>query len=75
VIALRDASGKGQPGPKVLEQPPLVPGDPEGPDAVIAAAARTVRAEDFAATPGKVCEYCAFSSMCPAQPEGQGVAR
>ncbi|CAN5412300.1 ATP-dependent DNA helicase [soil metagenome] len=34
-------------------------------------AVRTIRTEDFAATPaGKSCTFCEFTSTCPAQPEG-----
>lgn len=52
------------------------PGAPEGP-AVAAAqlqhAVRFISAEEFAATVGDACGYCAFHRICPAQEAGASV--
>jgi RecB family exonuclease len=61
--------------PKVQAQQPA----DAGPDRALPiegqlrAAARTLRAEDFAATRGPACRTCDFVRICPAQPQGRTV--
>lgn len=57
---------------KVQPQPALAPDD----DGVVwietrlREAVRRLREEDFAAAPGRYCDYCQFSAMCPAKVSG-----
>ncbi|MGI8676199.1 MAG: ATP-dependent helicase [Nocardioidaceae bacterium] len=56
--------------PRVQRQEP--PAADDGPvHAQLSAAARTIRQEVFAASPGPACRYCEFRGCCPAQPAGQ----
>lgn len=79
----KDASSK-DPGPYELYQSPVsAEDDVTWVELALGEAAQSVRTEFVAATVGKQCEYCAFSSMCPArnsqvsvvdlsEPRGQG---
>ncbi len=55
---------------KVQHQPPPTADEPWFADEQLGQAVRTVRDEEFVATPGRVCDYCEFRACCPAQPEG-----
>ena len=68
LVQLRDSKSD---LPKVQRQPAPVDGEPFFALEQVTESLRTVRSEQFVATPSdKACRYCAFSSICPAQPEG-----
>ncbi len=69
LVQLRKSVGRTQ-TPKVQAQPPV---DPLDVVAQLGTAVRTVRTEQFSATPGDHCGFCDFLSMCPAKAEGQAV--
>jgi ATP-dependent exoDNAse (exonuclease V) beta subunit len=57
-----------QPRPKIQAQAPQVP-DEEGwvlAERQLAETARTIRAEEWPATPADHCRFCAFRALCPA---------
>lgn len=59
-------------GLKVQPQPPPQP-DPDGTwpvDRQLMEAVGTIRAESFPARPGRQCEHCHFTRLCPAQNAG-----
>ena len=58
---------------KVQHQPPPGDGDTWAGDEQLARTVRTIRSEDFPATPGPACEYCDVRTSCPAQPEGASI--
>ena len=73
LVQLRVAAGKNKPEAKVQSQEALDDSSPTWVDRQLGAAAQIVRSEDFVARPGRHCELCAFTSLCPAQPDGQQV--
>lgn len=72
LVQLRNqASTKVPDRPKVQQQPPPQPGEPFFATEELLRAVRAVRDEVFPATPSdKICGYCDFRRVCPAQPEG-----
>ncbi|MGH3424190.1 MAG: PD-(D/E)XK nuclease family protein, partial [Nocardioidaceae bacterium] len=69
-----DASSKTPGVPKVQPQDPPVEGETFVAVEQLLRATRALREEDFAATPSpEACSYCAFRSLCPAQPEGRTI--
>ncbi len=69
LVQLRKSVGRTQ-TPKVQAQSPV---DPLDVVAQLGTAVRTVRTEQFSATPGDHCGFCDFLSMCPAKAEGAAV--
>ncbi len=68
LVQLRDSKSD---LPTVQRQAAPVEGEPFFALDQVTASLHTVRSEQFVATPSdKACRYCAFSSICPAQPEG-----
>ncbi len=59
-------------GPKVQVQDPIG-AETSWADELVARVAADIRAEEFAARPGKPCGSCAFRSSCPAHDEGRQV--
>ena len=60
--------------PKTQPQSPPHPDEPFIAYDQLKHASRTVRAEQFAATPSpEACRYCDFRRLCPAQPEGRTI--
>jgi hypothetical protein len=61
----------------VQGQPPLTVHDDGTTDVDrhLAAAVRTMTAEEFPPTPGDACSYCQFKTSCPARDEGRQVVR
>mgnify|MGYP006276673929 CR=1 FL=1 len=75
LVQLRVPERSGQPLPKVQAQAPLTDTTPTWVDEQLGAAAGIVRSEAFVARPGSHCRRCAFTTLCPAQPDGQQVLR
>lgn len=73
LVQLRLPAGKDATDPKVQFQEPLGSQWPTWVEVKLGAAARTLRTEDFRATVGPACRYCAFRTSCPAYPEGESV--
>lgn len=74
LVQLRLGAGKDSPMPKVQEQDPIGDDRPSWIEQRLGEAASVIRSEDFPAVAGRHCRYCAYSSACPAQPEGGQVA-
>ncbi|MDQ3155417.1 MAG: ATP-dependent helicase [Actinomycetota bacterium] len=72
LVQLRNPAGAKVPDhPKVQPQDPPRPGEPFFATEELLQAVRAVRDERFPATPSdKICGYCDFRRVCPAQPEG-----
>ncbi|MBC7592599.1 MAG: ATP-dependent helicase [Kineosporiaceae bacterium] len=72
LVQLRTQAGTKLPEfPKVQPQDRPVPGAPFFAVDQLHHAVQTIRDENFPATPGpKICDYCDFRRVCPAQPEG-----
>lgn len=72
LVQLRTQAGTKLPEiPKVQSQDRPVPGEPFFAADQLVHAVHTIRDENFPATPGvKICGYCDFRRVCPAQPEG-----
>ena len=72
LVQLRTQAGTKLPDfPKVQPQDRPVPDEPFFAVDQLLHAVRTIREENFPATPGpKICVYCDFRRVCPAQPEG-----
>lgn len=72
LVQLRTQAGTKLPDfPKVQPQDRPVPGEPFFAAGQLLHAVHTIRDENFPATPGpKICDYCDFRRVCPAQPEG-----
>ena len=75
LVQLRSGDKDGR--PKVQEQPPLVADDDGATDVDrhLAAAVRSMTAEEFPPTPGEACGWCQFKAACPARDEGRQVVR
>lgn len=72
LVQLRSDAGVKAPGmPKVQAQAAPLDNEPFFALDQISSVVRTIRAEEFAATPSaKACQFCSFKRICPAQPEG-----
>ena len=73
LVQLRLPAAKGAADPKVQFQEALSQEWPTWVEVKLGAAARTLRTEDFTATAGHACRYCAFKTSCPAWPAGEPV--
>jgi superfamily I DNA/RNA helicase/RecB family exonuclease len=69
LIQLRKDTGVSDPSPKEQFQEALTTADSPVTwiDIALGEAAQIVRSEQVSASPGKQCNYCAFTSMCPEQ--------
>jgi len=56
-----------------VQQQPAFPDGREVLDAALEHAVRVIDDESFVATPGDACQYCPFTSSCPAQDSGRQV--
>jgi len=74
LVQLRLPAAKGAEDPKVQFQEALPPEWPTWVEVKLGAAARTLRTEEFTASVGPACRYCAFKTSCPAWPAGEPVA-
>jgi hypothetical protein len=74
LVQLRTSTKEGL--PKVQQQPALTElPDPEWIDGVLAEAVERMVTEEFPATPGDQCGFCAFKGVCPGRDEGRQVVR
>jgi RecB family exonuclease len=73
LVQLRLPAAKDSPDPKVQFQDALGSAQPTWVEVKIGDAAHILRAENFVATVGQGCRYCAYKSTCPAFPSGQPV--
>ncbi|MFY9331310.1 MAG: ATP-dependent DNA helicase [Candidatus Nanopelagicales bacterium] len=72
LVHLSVDSGKNDPSPKQVSQPPLTQhSDPGFLLESLSDAVRVIRNENFTARPGGHCSSCDFARMCPAQSKGQ----
>jgi hypothetical protein len=70
---LRVPAAKDSVDPKVQFQEELGGDEPTWIDIKLGAAAQVLRSEEFVATVGSACRYCAYRTTCPARPEGEQV--
>ncbi len=75
LVQLRLPAGKGSADPKVQFQPALPQEWPTWVELKLADAARVLRTEDFTATAGPACRFCAFKTSCPAWAAGEPVTQ
>jgi len=75
LVQLRLPAGKGAEDPKVQFQEALAQEWPTWVELRLADAARVLRTEDFAATAGPACRFCAFQTSCPSWAAGEPVTR
>ena len=74
LVQLRVDASKSEPGvPQVQEQPELPAQTPTWVELELGVGAERIRSERFDASTNRGCDYCAYRTACPAQPEGQGV--
>jgi RecB family exonuclease len=73
LVQLRVDASKDVAQPKVQFQAPLGLGEPTWVEVKLGQAAHILRSEEFVATVGPACRYCAYRSTCPAQREGRQV--
>jgi superfamily I DNA/RNA helicase/RecB family exonuclease len=73
LVQLRVDAGKGSSEPKVQFQEALGADEPTWVEVKLGDAAHIIRTEQFVASPGPSCSYCAYKTSCPAKTQGEQV--
>lgn len=73
LVQLRVPAGKNSEDPKVQFQDAIGSESPTWVELRLGEAAQVLRSEEFDATLGPQCRYCAYRSTCPARAEGEQV--
>jgi hypothetical protein len=73
LVQLRIPAGRTDDDPKVQFQEALGASSPTWIETRLGEAAQILRREEFVATVGPACRYCAYRTACPAQAEGEQV--
>jgi RecB family exonuclease len=73
LVQLRVDESKGSTDAKVQFQEALGDEEPTWVESRLGEAAQLLRSEEFAATVGPSCSYCAYKSTCPAKVQGEQV--
>jgi hypothetical protein len=72
LVQLRVPERTGLPTPKVQSQL-ATPDSDAALHSALEHAVTVISSDEYPATPGSACRYCAFTLTCPAQPSGQEV--